>query len=66
MRWEHKVILFEGSVVRSQAGSVDKLYAQVEQLGDEGWELVSVTPIQEELGATTAVLWSFKRPRPQD
>lgn len=31
-------------------------------LGDEGWELVSVVPYSREFGATNAVLAFFKRP----
>jgi len=63
VKWEYKIIQFEGSIASSDSETTDKLYAQIEQLGNDGWELISVTPIQEELGETTMILWSFKRPK---
>lgn len=43
------------------------ILAKTKQLGEGGWELVSVTPRSSNAGAagvTTEELWVFKRPKP--
>jgi hypothetical protein len=56
-RWEYKIIN-----VRSENYSMDPRRAEeLNRLGDEGWELVSITSINFKTGATDHIGMVFKR-----
>src|SRR5581483_5870921 len=55
--WEYKII-----IVRSENYSMDPRRAEeLNRLGDEGWELVSITSINFKTGATDHIGMVFKR-----
>jgi hypothetical protein len=57
--WEYKIIN-----VRSENYSMDPRRAEeLNRLGDEGWELVSITSINFKTGATDHIGMVFKRER---
>jgi hypothetical protein len=56
-RWEYKIIN-----VRSENYSMDPRRAEeLNRLGEEGWELVSITSINFKTGATDHIGMVFKR-----
>jgi hypothetical protein len=56
-KWEYKIIN-----VRSENYSMDPRRAEeLNRLGDEGWELVSITSINFKTGATDHIGMVFKR-----
>ncbi len=56
-RWEYKIIN-----VRSENYSMDPRRAEeLNRLGDEGWELVSISSINFKTGATDHIGMVFKR-----
>ncbi len=57
-RWEYKIIN-----VRSEHYRLDpNAYTELNRLGDDGWELVSVTSVNFKTGATDNIAMVFKRP----
>jgi hypothetical protein len=46
-----------------QDGSTD--WDTIAKIGNEGWEMVNAVPIARPDGRTTALVFVFKRPRPQ-
>src|SRR5712691_6685236 len=59
--WEYKIIN-----VRSENYSMDPRRAEeLNRLGDEGWELVSITSINFKTGATDHIGMVFKREKQQ-
>ncbi len=52
--WQHLALPHEG------AGLDAELSRQINRLGDEGWQLVGVTPIAKE-GTTVQTIYYFKR-----
>ena len=75
--WEYRFILREGGPgnwvsVREDGKYLDKpvdMISKSQELGVQGWELVTVTPrpgpsIGGTSGGTVEELWVFKRPRP--
>jgi hypothetical protein len=84
-RWEYKFVLrgrefasHDKYMFGPTKWSIADMEKAVAELGDEGWELVSVTPrsdltraagassiVPAELaGFTTSEIWVFKRPKP--
>ena len=77
--WEYKWISVARAARSNEAWSVwaedDKpltgpvtIAAKLKELGDQGWELVSVTPISNHVtpdsaGYTSQITYSFKRPK---
>ncbi len=58
-RWEYKIIN-----IRSENYRLDPAAAQeLTRLGDDGWELVSITSVNFKSGATDNIGMVFKRPR---
>lgn len=57
-RWEYKVINIRSENYRLDPNSVRELNA----LGEEGWELVSITSVNFKTGATDNIAMVFKRP----
>jgi hypothetical protein len=58
-RWEYKIIN-----IRSENYRLDPNYgSQLNELGDDGWELVAITAINFKTGATDHIGMVFKRPR---
>lgn len=56
-RWEYKIIN-----IRSENYRLDPAQdVQLNQLGEEGWELVSITSINFKSGATDHIGMVFKR-----
>ncbi len=59
-KWEYQVIN-----VRSENYRLDPNSAQeMNRLGDDGWELVSITSVNFKSGATDNIALVFKRPKP--
>jgi len=57
VRWEYKIIN-----IRSENYRLDPNYApQLNELGEDGWELVSITAINFKTGATDHIGMVFKR-----
>lgn len=57
VRWEYKIINIRSENYRLDPAYVDEL----DVLGDEGWELVSITAINFKTGATDHIGMVFKR-----
>jgi hypothetical protein len=58
-RWEYRIIN-----VRSESYRLDPNAAvELNRLGDEGWELVSIGSVNFKSGATDNIAMVFKRPR---
>ncbi len=58
-RWEYRIIN-----IRSENYRLDPAAAQeLTRLGDDGWELVSITSVNFKSGATDNIGMVFKRPR---
>ena len=58
-RWEYKIINIRSENYRLDPDAVDRL----DDLGDEGWELVGLTSVNFKSGATDNIAMVFKRPR---
>ncbi len=57
VRWEYRIIN-----IRSENYRLDPIYeAELNELGEEGWELVSITAINFKTGATDHIGMVFKR-----
>ena len=58
-RWEYKIIN-----IRSENYRLDPAAAsELTRLGDDGWELVSITSVNFKTGATDNIAMVFKRSR---
>jgi len=58
-KWEYRVVN-----VRSEGYRLDPASAQeMNKLGEEGWELVSITSVNFKTGATDNIALVFKRER---
>jgi hypothetical protein len=57
-RWEYKVINIRSENYRLDPNSATELT----RLGQEGWELVSITSVNFKTGATDNIAMVFKRP----
>jgi hypothetical protein len=80
VRWEYKLVNIERQPNAFALGDFNQLaedgqsskgdwFSKAQQLGSQGWELVSVTPMANSsgrnfAGSTTEVMFLFKRPRP--
>ena len=61
-RWECRIIN-----VRSESYRLDPNAAvELNRLGDEGWELVSIGSVNFKSGATDNIAMVFKRPKPAE
>ena len=56
--WEHLAMTHDGP----GADDGQQLGAKINQLGDEGWQLVTVMPIDVD-GTTKRTVYYFKRPK---
>lgn len=62
LQWEYKIIN-----VRSEGYRLDPNAAvTLNELGEEGWELVGITSVNFKSGATDNIAFVFKRPRQTD
>jgi len=59
MRWEYKIINIRSENYRLDPNKVN----QLDDLGDEGWELVGLTSVNFKTGATDNIAMVFKRPK---
>jgi hypothetical protein len=59
MRWEYKTLSFKKRSFFSGAIDAEVLNQQLDALGREGWELVSIYP--NGLGTASGVIAVFKR-----
>ena len=57
-QWEYKIINIRSEHYRLDPNAVSEL----NRLGSEGWELVSVTSVNFKTGATDNIARVFKRP----
>jgi hypothetical protein len=57
-RWEYKIINIRSENYRLDPNAV----TQLDELGDEGWELVGLTSVNFKSGATDNIAMVFKRP----
>jgi selenocysteine lyase/cysteine desulfurase len=58
VRWEYKIINVRSEHYRLDPNAV----TQLDALGEEGWELVSITSVNFKTGATDNIAMVFKRP----
>lgn len=58
-KWEYKIINIRSEGYRLNPEAEPELT----RLGDEGWELVSITSVNFKTGATDNIGMVFKRPR---
>jgi hypothetical protein len=57
--WEYKIIN-----IRSENYRLDpKAATELDTLGEQGWELVSITSVNFKSGATDHIAMVFKRPK---
>ncbi|HXT50333.1 MAG TPA: DUF4177 domain-containing protein [Thermoanaerobaculia bacterium] len=56
-KWEYKIINIRSENYRLDPNSV----GQLNTLGEEGWELVSITSVNFKTGATDNIAMVFKR-----
>jgi hypothetical protein len=59
VRWEYKIINVRSENYRLDPNAASRL----DELGDEGWELVGLTSVNFKTGATDNIALVFKRPR---
>lgn len=57
-RWEYKIINIRSENYRLDPNAAGEL----NRLGDDGWELVSITSVNFKTGATDNIAMVFKRP----
>jgi hypothetical protein len=57
-RWEYKIINIRSENYRLDPNAV----SQLNDFGDEGWELVGLTSVNFKSGATDNIAMVFKRP----
>ncbi len=57
-RWEYKIINIRSENYRLDPNAATEL----DRLGDEGWELISITSVNFKSGATDNIAMVFKRP----
>ena len=57
-KWEYKIINIRSENYRLDPNSV----GQLNSLGEEGWELLSITSVNFKTGATDNIAMVFKRP----
>ena len=57
-RWEYKIINIRSENYRLDPDSAPKLNV----LGDDGWELISISSVNFKSGATDNIAMVFKRP----
>lgn len=57
-RWEYKIINIRSENYRLDPNAV----TQLNDFGDEGWELVGLTSVNFKSGATDNIALVFKRP----
>jgi hypothetical protein len=64
MAWAYKTIklALEGTFLRGTLVDHDKINTELNQLGADGWELVSAGSISEGSGVSTQLVVIFKRP----
>jgi hypothetical protein len=58
-----KIARWELEVDKTQIRGEDKVLAYLNQLGDEGWELVSTSSGADSHGNITKLIMFFKRPK---
>ena len=63
MKWEYQTITFPSGGFLGGKLESDEFDAELNRLGRQGWELVSVMDTNQSSGATRFVVAVFKRPR---
>jgi len=58
-RWEYKIINIRSENYRLDPAAIRDL----NPLGEEGWELISITSVNFQTGATDNIAMVFKRPK---
>ena len=61
MKWEYKTITYSSGGFMGGKLEVDEFDAELNRLGRQGWELVSVMDTNQSSGATRLVVAVFKR-----
>lgn len=61
MEWEYKIITIPVQYAKPDHKSVN----EIAHLGDEGWELMTVTPLLDK-GTTVALLHHMRKPKEQE
>jgi hypothetical protein len=65
MRWQYRILKIGIGGFLGPQTDMDKLEGVLDQLGQEGWELVSVEDTSMQRGVSDDLLLFFKRPREQ-
>lgn len=66
-KWRYKVVTHKTKKMLKESGPLDAISKELNDLGQEGWELVSVAPLSTTQGldlggSTKAYTFVFKRP----
>ncbi|MBC8161326.1 MAG: DUF4177 domain-containing protein [Roseiflexaceae bacterium] len=61
-QWEYHVISLNTVGLLSANVDIQSLYTRLNELGQDGWELVSAAPISAGQGYSQEVLFVLKRP----
>ena len=61
-RWEYHVLSLDTRGVFGATVDIQSLYTRLNELGGEGWEVVSSSPITAGQGYAQEVLFVLKRP----
>jgi selenocysteine lyase/cysteine desulfurase len=59
IQWEYRIINIRSENYRLDPAAAEEL----NRLGNEGWELVSISSVNFKTGATDNIAMVFKRPR---
>lgn len=63
-RWEYHVISLDTRGIFGANVDLQSLYGKLNELGEDGWEVVSSSPINAGQGYSQEVLFVLKRPLP--
>lgn len=60
--WEYRQEILEtGSGLNSIFMAVQKALPTLNHNGEDGWEIISIVPLTDVSGATTGLIYTFKR-----
>lgn len=63
MKWEYTTRYHQPDLSRQSVPIVEDMITEANELGNDGWELVSVTADTGRDGQTRGYLYYFKRPK---
>ena len=63
-KWEYHIISLDTRGIFGANVDFQSLYTRLNELGDDGWEVVSAAPVSAGQGYSQEVLFVLKRPLP--